>query len=93
MRVLAKRASRDLWNSKPQYADSEESLSAWHAVYGRAKWRCPSDVKATFRSVSFVGNNVVFNIAGKQYSLVANINYSRQAIFVKFVGTHKHMTK
>ena len=42
-----------------------------------------------FRSANFVGKNVVFNIAGNKYRLDANISYSRQAIFVKFVGTHK----
>ena len=89
MRVIAKRTLRDFWNSKPQYADSEDPLSAWHAVCIRAQWTGPSDVKAMFRSASFVGKNVVFNIAGNKYRLVANISYSRQAIFVKFVGTHK----
>ena len=46
-------------------------------------------MKATFRSASFVGKNVVFNIAGNKYRVVVNISYSRQAIFVKFVGTHE----
>ena len=71
-------------------SDSEEPLSAWHAVYVRAKWASPSDVKATFRSVSFVGKNVVLISHRNKYRLVENISYSRQAIFVKFVGTHKH---
>ncbi len=89
MRVIAKRTLRDFWNSKPQYSDAEDPLSAWHAVCMRAKWQGPSDIKENFRSASFVGKNVVFNIAGNKYRLVANISYSRQAIFVKFVGTHK----
>ena len=89
MRVIAKRTLRDFWNSKPQYADSEDPLSDWHAVCTLAQWTGPSDVRAMFRSASFVGINVVFNIEGNKYRLVANISYSRQAIFVKFVGTHK----
>ena len=89
MRVIAKRTLREFWSSKPQYADAEDPLSAWHSVCVQARWQDPNDLKATFRSVSFVGKNVVFNIAGNKYRLVANISYSRQAIFVKFVGTHK----
>jgi len=89
MRVIAKRTLRNFWTSKAQYADAEDPLSAWHAVCMRAEWQGPSDVKRQFRSASFVGKNVVFNIAGNKYRLVANISYSRQAIFVKFVGTHK----
>ena len=89
MRVIAKRTLREFWNSKPQYADAEDPLSAWYAVCIRASWNGPSDLKEKFRSASFVGKNVVFNIAGNKYRLVVNLSYSRQAIFVKFVGTHK----
>jgi len=89
MRVIAKRTLRNFWESKPQYSEAESPLSAWHAVCIRATWRAPKDVKATFRSASFVGKNVVFNIAGNKYRVVVNISYSRQAIFVKFVGTHE----
>ena len=89
MRVIAKRTLREFWESKPQYADAEDPLAAWHAVCIRAVWKGPSDVKETFRSASFVKRNVVFNIAGNKYRIVANISYSRQALFVKFIGTHK----
>lgn len=89
MRVIAKRALREFWQSKPDYADSEGPLSAWHAVCAKATWQNPSDVKVTFRSASFVKNNVVFNIAGNKYRVIVNISYSRQAMFIKFVGTHK----
>ena len=89
MRVIAKSTLREFWESKPQYADSEDALTAWHAICRRAQWQSPAEVKATFRSASFVRSNVVFNIAGNKYRLVVNISYSRQAIFVKFVGTHE----
>ena len=89
MRVIAKRTLREFWTSSPQYAEAEEPLLAWHAVCARAVWRGPADVKSTFRSASFVKNNVVFNVAGNKYRVVVNISYSRQALFVKFVGTHK----
>ena len=88
MRVLAKSTLRGFWTSEPRYADAESPMSAWHAVCLRAEWRTPADVKATFGSVSFVGKNVVFNVAGNKYRIVGNIDYRRQAIFVKFVGTH-----
>ena len=89
MRVLAKSTLRAFWNSRPQYADAEEPLSAWHAVCRRAEWQSPADVKSVFRSASFVRNNVVFNIAGNKYRVVVSINYRRQAVYVKFAGTHE----
>jgi len=89
MRVIAKSTLRRFWESKPEYADSEDPLKAWHAVCLNAQWSTPADVKTTFRSASFVRNNVVFNIAGNKYRVVVNISYSRQALFVKVVGTHE----
>jgi len=89
MRVLAKSTLREFWASQPRYAEAEEPMSAWYSVCLRAEWRTPVDVRATFGSASFVKNNVVFNIAGNKYRIVANIDYRRQAMFVKFVGTHE----
>ena len=88
MRVLAKSTLRTFWSSKPQYAEAEDPMSAWYAICRRAEWRSPADVKATFRSASFVKDNVVFNVGGNKYRIVVRIDYKRQAMFVKFVGTH-----
>jgi len=89
MRVLAKSTLRNCWKLKPQYAEAEDPMSAWHTICRRAEWRSPAEVKATFRSASFVKSNVVFNIAGNKYRIVARIDYDRQAMFVKFVGMHQ----
>jgi len=88
MRVLAKSTLREFWSSQLKYAEAEGPMSAWYAVCIRAEWRAPADVRSTFGSASFVKDNVVFNIAGNKYRIVANIDYERQAMFVKFVGTH-----
>ena len=68
-------------NMTRDLSDSEEPLSAWHAVCVRAKWASPSDVKATFRSVSFVGENVVLisqekNIDSSKISATQGKRYS-----------------
>lgn len=89
MRVIAKRTLHEFWNSISEYREAEDPLSAWHTICRRAEWQSPSDVKAAIRSASFVKHNVVFNIAGNKYRVVVNISYKRQAIFIKFVSTHK----
>jgi len=36
-----------------------------------------------------MGNNrIVFNIKGNDYRVVCAMDYQRQAMFIKFVGTH-----
>jgi len=56
----------------------------------QAQWQAPSDIKAQYRSASFVGHNrVVFNIKDNDYRLVVAVLYRAQVVYVKFVGTHK----
>jgi mRNA interferase HigB len=91
MRVIAKRTLRKFW---AEHADSEQPLKAWHDEMLKASWSRPSDIKAMYRNASFVANNrVVFNIAGNKYRLVAAIDYRRQALFIKFIGTHTEYDK
>lgn len=65
-------------------------MRAWYAVAKNARWASPADVKRDSGTASFLGKNrVVFNIAGNKYRLVVSIAYERQAIFVRFIGTHR----
>lgn len=90
MRVIAKRTLREFWESSPKYADSKGPLEAWHAEALKATWKSPQELKAQFRNASILKNNrVVFNIAGNKYRLIVSIDYLRQAIFIKFIGTHQ----
>jgi mRNA interferase HigB len=90
MRVIAKRTLRQFWEQNPQHADAQEPLQAWYAEAVKASWTTPQDVKKQFRSASILkGSRVVFNIGGNKYRLIVSIDYSRQACFVKFIGTHQ----
>ena len=88
MRIIAKRTLRAFWHSR-NHRDAKSPLEAWHAECTKAHWRNPQELEAQFRGASILKNNrVVFNIAGNKYRVIVSIDYIRQAIFVKFVGTH-----
>jgi mRNA interferase HigB len=91
MRVISKRTLRAFWEKHP---DAEQPLKAWYDVARSSTWRTPTDIKAQFRSASFVANNrVVFNIAGNKYRLVVVVRYRIQRIYVRFIGTHRECDK
>jgi mRNA interferase HigB len=70
------------------------ALDAWFREVHRAKWRSPADVKRDYGAASIVGSNrVVFNIKGNDYRLVTGINYRRQVVFIKWIGTHRDYDK
>ena len=86
MRVIARRTLLDFWTV---HAAAEQPLKAWFAFARRARWDGPAAVKADYRNASFLaGNRVCFNIAGNKFRLIVKMNYPRQTIFIRFIGTH-----
>jgi mRNA interferase HigB len=88
MRVISKRTLREFYQ-QPRYQDSKGPLEAWHAEASKAIWLTPHDIKAQISTASIISDSlVVFNVAGNKYRLVVDVDYARQAMFVKFIGTH-----
>jgi mRNA interferase HigB len=51
-------------------------------------------VKQTYSNASILRNSrIVFNIKGNAYRLVAKLNFEKQWIFIRFVGSHKEYDK
>ena len=93
MRVIAKRTLKEFYEHS-LYRDAKGPLEAWHAEASKANWHSHHDIKAQYGNASIIGDEtVVFNIAGNKYRLVVNVDYGRQALYVKFVGTHKQYDK
>ena len=90
-RILAKRTIREFYN---QHKDSKEYLETWYETVKGATWEKPSDIQKFYATVSILKNSrVVFNIKGNDYRLVAKINYKKQWLFIRFIGTHSDYDK
>jgi mRNA interferase HigB len=88
MRIIAKSRLRQYWE-KSGNGKSRPFLNEWYHFCAKQAWKTPHAVKATFGSASIAGNNwVVFNVKGNDYRIVCAMDYPRQAMFIKFVGTH-----
>ncbi len=86
MRVVAKRILRDFWD---KYSDSQEQLKAWYKDVSKTKWTSPNDLKKEYPKASILkSSRVVFNICGNKYRLITHVNYLRQWVFIRFIGTH-----
>lgn len=91
MRVIAKKILREFWE---KHADAEEQLKTWYKEASKASWTSPSDIKEEYTRASILKNGrVVFDICGNKYRLVVDINYLRQWVFIRFIGTHKAYDK
>ena len=77
-----------------KHSDSAEALNKWYEVSKKAKWNSLSDIKKSFSTVDYVGNDrYVFNIKGNKYRLVAMIFFNIRTVFVRFIGTHAQYDK
>ena len=91
MRIVSKKT---LVNFYSIYSDSKTAIEEWYEKTKNAEWDNYAQVRQTFKSADFVGNNrIVFNIKGNQYRLITLILFRSKMVYIRFVGTHKDYDK
>lgn len=72
------------------HADADIPLRDWYKKTEKADWACLTDIKQTFNSVDYVGNDrFVFNIKGNDYRLIAIVLFAAKKVFIRWIGTRK----
>ena len=65
------------------------ALDAWYYEASHAAWKNPADVKKSCATASILSpERVVFSIKGNDYRLVTAVQYRRQIVYVKWIGSH-----
>jgi mRNA interferase HigB len=91
MRIIARSTLREFWENHP---DAETPLKTWFGEVKKAQWGSFNQLKHQFGNASIVGNDrIVFNIKGNDYRLVAAIDYEKQILWIRFIGSHKAYDK
>ena len=86
MRIISKKTLVKYYTAHPQ---SKLMLEDWYEKTKKANWKNFADIRATFNTVSSVGNQrYVFNIKGNDYRLVVIIKFHPSHVLIRFVGTH-----
>jgi mRNA interferase HigB len=68
---------------------ARSQYQAWLDIVGRAQWRNPEDVKASYPKASILkASRVVFNIKGNDYRLVVALQYRAAVLAIRHFGTH-----
>jgi len=90
-RIFAKSTLRQFWE---KYPDSEQYLKTWYDTAMSSDWKTPGDIKKSYANASILKDGrIVFNIKGNTYRLIAKINFEKQWIFIRFIGTHNEYDK
>ena len=91
MVIISKRKLSEFYGQEPK---AKEPLLKWYNRTENSDWSNLSDIKETFNTVDYVGNDrYVFNTGGNKYRIVAMIHLSTRTLYIRFVGTHKQYDK
>ena len=72
-----------------KHADTRSWIENWLKEAEAAQWVVPDDIKARYRSASFLaGNTVIFNVKGNDYRLEVTVAYRTGVVAVRWGGTH-----
>jgi mRNA interferase HigB len=86
MRVIARNTLVSFWGDHPE---TRVPLERWYKLVSAAHWQSTDHVqKAVPKAKVLNSERVRFEIAGGDYRLVAALDFRREIVFVKFVGTH-----
>ena len=90
MHVISYKAIREYKAARP---DAGSALDNWYRVTSSAKWQSFAEVRQVFGSADWVSPYVVFNIAGNEYRLIAEINFRSQTLFIRHILTHQEYSE
>jgi mRNA interferase HigB len=93
MRIIARSTLHAFIASLSGHRDQRAvkvALDAWFDEARKAKWASTADVKRRYATASIVSaERIVFNIKGNSYRLVVSVDFGKQIVWIKWLGTHK----
>jgi len=85
-RIFAKSTVVQYWQLHPE---TEQYLKIWFQTILKNDFKSPAEIKVAFGTASILKNGrIVFNIKGNSHRLVAHFNFSKQLVYIRFIGTH-----
>jgi len=67
----------------------KSALDSWFEEVRKASWKSTADIKRVYRTASIVSaDRVVFNIKGDDYRLVVAVDFEKNIVWIKWIGTH-----
>jgi mRNA interferase HigB len=86
MRIIARHTLIEFGETNP---NAQAALDHWYRVAKAARWTTMQDATAAFSKAKAVGpDRVRYDVGGGAFRLICAIDFRRQVVFVKFLGTH-----
>lgn len=77
-----------------RHADADVAVRDWYRRVTKANWNSLADIRQTFNTVDYVGNDrYVFDIKGNNYRIIAIVLFINKKVYMRFIGTHEEYDK
>jgi mRNA interferase HigB len=77
-----------------KHADAIRPVTKWLSDVGKAQWSSFVDVKKTYITADYVGNDhIVFDIKGNNYRIVTIVIFEDNVVNIRWAGTHAEYDK
>jgi len=77
-----------------KHPNCKETLEKWYHDVSSKTWKKPIDIVRDFNTARTIKNDrVIFGVNHNEYRLIAEINYQKDWLFIKFIGTHAQYDK
>jgi len=77
-----------------KHPDCKQTLQKWYHDILSKHWKKHGAVTSDYNTARTIKNNrVIFKINENDYRLIAEINYHKGWVFIKFIGTHAEYDK
>jgi mRNA interferase HigB len=77
-----------------EHPDCKATLEKWYHDVESKTWKRPGDITRDFNTARTIKNSrAIFDINHNDYRLIAEINYLKGWVFIKFIGTHAEYDK
>jgi len=91
MNVIALKRLREFWEI---HSDSEDAIKLWYHTAKKAKWTNFNEITMQLPGTRYLGNDrVSFKIKGNNYRLIVKVEFDRQELYIRFIGTHAEYDK
>jgi len=77
-----------------EHPDCTATLEKWYHDVESKNWKKPGDITRDFNTARTIKNSrAIFEINHNDYRLIAEINYPKGWVFIKFIGAHTDYDK
>jgi mRNA interferase HigB len=93
MRIIARRTLREFVLSLAGRRDQpavKAARDAWFAEVKQAHWANTANIKRAYATASVINaERILFNIKGNAYRLVVAVDFEREIVWIKWIGSHR----